>query len=273
MSFASVGTVAVALLILGVFLLFAANVENIVSDLESQVEITAYFDDKASAVQVNSGTIAVADLDNVDEVIFVSKEEALAHLKEQFGEDSELLDAVAEVNPLRNSLQIRLVDKDLIQTTAQAIGRVSGISEVKYKSEVVERLLSITSMIRTFGMAIAALLVLMTAFMISNTIKLTVFARRREIGIMKLVGATDWFIRWPFILEGMILGFGGGLITMLLVYFGYPALVRNLTFTLPFLPLMSSIEFIKQVCIIILGIGMLIGSLGSMISIRRYLHV
>jgi cell division transport system permease protein len=273
MSLASIGTVTVALLILGFFLLFAANVEYLVEDLESQVEITAYFAEDASNQEITEGTSAVASLANVEGVIFVSKEEALNLLKEQFGEDSELLEAVEGLNPLRHSLQIKLLNQEEIMTTAQEIENIAGISEVRYRSDVVERLLNLTKMIRTFGLAVAGLLVLMTAFMISNTIKLTVYARRREIGIMKLVGATDWFIRWPFVLEGMILGLGGALVTVGLIYFGYPALVRNLSATLPFVPLLSSTEFIQSICQIIIGSGTLIGALGSMISIRRYLQV
>ena len=273
MSLASVGTVTVALLILGFFLLFAANVEYLVEDLESQVEITAYFAEEATDLQLNEGTSAVAALPNVEGVIFISKEEALNLLREQFGEDSELLEAVEGMNPLRDSLQIKLYNQEEIMSTSQEIEKIAGISEVRYRSDVVERLLNLTRMIRTFGLVVASLLVLMTAFMISNTIKLTVYARRREIGIMKLVGATDWFIRWPFVLEGMILGLGGALLTVALVYFGYPALVRNLAQTLPFLPLISTPDFIQNICKVVLGSGMLIGALGSMISIRRYLQV
>ncbi len=273
MSLASVGTVTVALLILGFFMLFAANVEFLVADLESQVEITAYFGEEATTQEINDGTRAIAALPNIEGVIFISREEALNLLKEQFGEDSELLEAVEGMNPLRHSLQIKLVDQEEIMSTAQEIEKITGITEVRYRSDVVERLLNLTRMIRTFGLAVAVLLVLMTAFMISNTIKLTVYARRKEIGIMKLVGATDWFIRWPFVLEGMILGLGGALVTVGLIFFGYPALVRNLSSTLPFLPLLNSNAFIQNICQIVLGSGMVIGALGSMISIRRYLQV
>ena len=273
MSLASVGTVTVALLILGFFMLFAANVEFLVADLESQVEITAYFGEEATTQEINDGTRAIAALPNIEGVIFISREEALNLLKEQFCEDSELLEAVEGMNPLRHSLQIKLVDQEEIMSTAQEIEKITGITEVRYRSDVVERLLNLTRMIRTFGLAVAVLLVLMTAFMISNTIKLTVYARRKEIGIMKLVGATDWFIRWPFVLEGMILGLGGALVTVGLIFFGYPALVRNLSSTLPFLPLLNSNAFIQNICQIVLGSGMVIGALGSMISIRRYLQV
>jgi cell division transport system permease protein len=273
MSLASVGTVTVALLILGFFLLFAANVEFLVADLESQVEITAYFAEEATTQQITEGTRAIGALANIEGVIFISKEEALNLLREQFGEDSELLEAVEGMNPLRHSLQIKLVNQEEIMSTAQEIEKIAGISEVRYRSDVVERLLNLTRMIRTFGLAVSVLLVLMTAFMISNTIKLTVYARRKEIGIMKLVGATDWFIRWPFVLEGMILGLGGALITVGLIFFGYPVLVQNLSSTLPFLPLLNSNAFIQNICQIVLGSGMLIGALGSMISIRRYLQV
>ncbi len=273
MSIASVGTVTVALLILGFFLLFAANVENLVDDLESQVEITAYFSEEATQEEIDAGISAVSGISNIEGVIYVSKEEALNLLKEQFGDESELLEAVEGMNPLRDSVQIKLQNQEKINETAQEIEKVAGISEVQYRSEVVERLLGLTKMIRTFGLAIATLLVLMTAFMISNTIKLTVFARRREIGIMKLVGATDWFIRWPFVLEGMLLGMGGAAVTILIIFFGYPALVQNLSVSLPFLPLIQSAEFIQSICSIILGSGIMIGALGSVISIRRYLQV
>lgn len=273
MSLASVGTVAVALLVLGSFMVFAGNVDHMVKDLEGQVEITAYFDEEASDLQVTEGTVLAAETNNVGEVMFICQEEALVMLHEQFGEDSDLLEAVEGANPLRHSMQIKLVNQEKIEETAQEIKNIDGIAEVQYKSEVVERLLGFTRMIRTFGMAVALFLVFLTVFMISNTIKLTVFARRREIGIMKLVGAGDWFIRGPFVLEGMILGLGGALISILIIYFGYPALVRSLTQTLPFLPLVEGDGFVEEICRVLLGAGVVIGALGSFISIRRYLQV
>ena len=136
-----------------------------------------------------------------------------------------------------------------------------------------ERLFALTKMIRIFGVVLIVFLALAALFIISNTIRITVFARRKEIGIMKYVGATDWFIRWPFLLEGMILGFGGALIAVLLLAQSYSLLVDKVYQSMAFLPMIPRFPFIVEISFFLLLMGTVIGALGSTISLKRFLRV
>ncbi|HEX3032744.1 MAG TPA: FtsX-like permease family protein, partial [Bacillota bacterium] len=162
---------------------------------------------------------------------------------------------------------------ELVKTTALAIEKLQGVEKVKYGQGVVEKLFVITRWIRMSGLAIMGLLSLAAVFLISTTIRLTVFARRREISIMKYLGATDWFIRWPFVLEGIMLGLAGALVSVLMLYFGYHSLLQVVTTTLPFVPMQKETSIILNVYELIVALGAVIGALGSLISVRKYLKV
>lgn len=273
MSLASISTVALSLLILGVFLLGVANLNHIASTLENQVEVTAYLDDKVSSAAQAELIDQVKGLPGVREARFVSKEEALQRLKEQFGERRDLLAAVEKNNPLRNAVEVRTLTPGDVKPVVEELKKLPGVAKVSFKEEIIERLFALTRAIRYAGLGIVLLLVAGTMFLISNTIRLTVFARRREISIMKLVGATDWFIRWPFLLEGLCLGFIGSLPAVLLVVRFYAWLAANVYTTLPFVPLLAPGDLLGRLSLLLVGLGLLVGGLGSAISVRRFLRV
>ncbi|MBQ1509548.1 MAG: FtsX-like permease family protein, partial [Selenomonadaceae bacterium] len=160
-----------------------------------------------------------------------------------------------------------------VEEAANAIVKMDGVEEAKYGQDVVEHLFDITRLMRIFGLALMVLLAGATLFIISNTIRLTVFARRKEIAIMKYVGATDWFIRWPFLLEGMVLGFIGGIIAALALRSFYAAMAAKIYSTLTFFPLMPQYPFMNYVSVAIIVSGMVIGTIGSTISLKRFLKV
>ena len=162
---------------------------------------------------------------------------------------------------------------EMVETAANAIVKMDGVEEAKYGQDVVEHLFDITRLMRIFGLALMVLLAGATLFIISNTIRLTVFARRKEIAIMKYVGATDWFIRWPFLLEGMVLGFIGGIIAALALRSFYAAMAAKIYSTLAFFPLMPQYPFMNYVSVAIIVSGMVIGTIGSTISLKRFLKV
>jgi cell division transport system permease protein len=206
---------------------------------------------------------------------FESKETALSNIKEKWGDQAYLLEGL-ESNPLPNSIIIYVKDiaySDNIVAEASGIG---GIEEVKYYNDIVQKLISIANFIRLLGLGIIAILVFLSIFIIGNTIKLTVAAREREINIMKYVGATNWFIRWPFFVEGMILGLMGAIISLGLVYFGYSYIYNAISqqmymlFTTYIVPVN---EIIKDMMVIFAVLGMGIGALGSILSMRKYLKV
>lgn len=273
MSLASMSTVALSLLILGLFLLGAVNLNHIAGTLENQVEVTAYLDDALSPADNEKLTEEVRNIPGVREATFVSKEEALERLKEQFGERRDLLTAVEKNNPLRNAVEVRTLTPQDVKPVVEELKKLPGVAKVSFKEEIIERLFALTRAIRYVGLGIAILLIAGTVFLISNTIRLTVFARRREIAIMKLVGATDWFIRWPFLLEGICLGFIGSLPALLLVARFYRWLAANVYGTLPFIPLLSPDEVLGRLSLLLMGLGILVGGLGSAISVRRFLRV
>ena len=273
MSFASIGTVAVSLFVLGVFLILVLNMNRLASQLESQVEISVYLEDSVTTDERKVLVKDIEDLQGIESIKYVSKAEAKDRLEERLGDQKYLLDALGDKNPLPDSLEVVVRNPDLVETAAAAISHMDGVEEAKYGQDVIENLFQMTRLLRIFGLALMLLLAGATLFIISNTIRLTVFARRREIAIMKYVGATDWFIRWPFLMEGMVLGFVGGVIAALALRSFYAAMAAKIYDTLAFFPLMPQYPFMNYVTVAIILAGMGIGALGSGVSLKRFLKV
>ena len=273
MSFASVGTVAVSLFVLGVFLLLVLNMNRLASSLESQVQISVYLADGLSESARKDIASDIEALQGIEEIRYVPKEEAKERLAKRLGDQKYLLDALGEKNPLPDSFEVVLKSPALVETAAAAITRMDGVEQAKYGQDVIEHLFAITRLIRIFGLALMVLLAGATLFIISNTIRLTVFARRKEVAIMKYVGATDWFIRWPFLLEGMVLGFVGGVLAAIALQSFYAAMAAKIYETLAFFPLLPQYPYMYYVSVAILLSGMGIGALGSTISLKRFLKV
>ncbi|RGS73128.1 MULTISPECIES: permease-like cell division protein FtsX [unclassified Mitsuokella] len=273
MTFASIGTVTVSLFVLGVFLLLVLNMNRLASTLESQVQISVYLED--GLTEAGKGTLQqdIEGLAGIDTVTYVDKTEAEKRLRERLGEQGYLLDALGDENPLPDSFEVTVADPAFVETAAGTIGQLEGVEEARYGQDVATHLFDITRLIRIFGLVLMVLLCGATLFIISNTIRLTVFARRKEIAIMKYVGATDWFIRWPFLLEGVVMGFAGGLLAALVLRSFYAAMTAKIYDTLAFFPLMPQYPFMNYVTLGILAAGIFIGALGSTISLKRFLKV
>jgi cell division transport system permease protein len=273
MSFASVSTVALSLLILGLFLVMVLNLNNMASALESQVQITVYLQDNLSDREMREIGTRITKQPGIIQVNFVNKEEAMERFKQRLGEQQGLLTALGDVNPLPNAFEVKVDSPERVKPVAQAIAQLKGVENAKFGQEIVEQLFNLTKMMRLFGLILIVFLALAALFIISNTIRITVFARRKEIGIMKYVGATDWFIRWPFMIEGMILGFGGALLAVFILNQTYGALTRQVYESLAFLPLIPKYPFITNISIFLLITGTTIGALGSTISLRKFMKV
>lgn len=288
MSLASVATVAVSLLVLSVVLLLAVNLEFMATTVEEQVEIKAYFcapDEVADPGSTRCYQRAISPAEEQDlvrqlqampevrEAVFVSRAEALQRMKELFGEQRDILDGFEGENPLRDSVEVKVFDAADARMIARRIERMDGVSNVTFGQEYVDKLLAFTRAIRLGGMGLVLLLVVATVLTISNTIRLAVYARRREISIMKLVGATDWYIRRPFMLEGIFLGAFGSLLAMGLTGMGYQRLVLHMYENIPFLPVVSPDELLLNLTVVMILLGSLLGAVGSLISLRRFLKV
>ena len=272
LNFAAAGTTAVSLFILGVAILLVINTSFIASSWESNVEIMAYLNDGVTGEAAAALGVQIQAIPEVKDVRFISKDEALAGLEQQFGQNEELQASLGGSNPLPDAFQVRTTDPQDVDGVANLLGRMPGISQVRYGQDVVDKLLEITYWIRLVGLTIVALLGVCAIFLIATTIRLTMYARRREIVIMKMVGATDWYVRWPFLLEGVILGATGALLAIAVLYFSYSNLAFRIMEALPFLPLMDSSLVLLQLFAGLLAAGVGLGIVGSLISVHRYLQ-
>jgi len=270
---AAMATVAITLFIVGIFTLLVLNADYIATDLESNVEIVAFMEVDAARDEVLQAEEQIKAIKGVAEVKLVTKEEGLANLNKQFGRDHDLLAALGGVNPLPDLYKIKAQSPEYVQPIAETLEQIAYVDKVDYGQGVVEKLFAVVRWVRLIGSGIVLLLSLGAVFLVSTTIRLTVFARRKEINIMKYVGATDWFIRWPFFIEGMILGFTGALLAVGALYLTYDFLVSNLRYSISFIPIIADTMLIIKILSGLLAAGTLVGALGSMISVRRFLQV
>jgi cell division transport system permease protein len=284
MSLASMATVAVSLLVLSVVLLLALNMEHAAQTVEKQVVVKVYLcsaqdDDAKCNKQELKETQRKALMDQIKQmpgvvsVTFTSRDEALAALRQEFGQQKDLLDGLEDENPLRDELKIEAQDAKSVPGVGEAVRVLPGVGDVNYGQAWVNNLIKITYAIRVGGIGLVTLLIIATVLTISNTIRLAVYARRREISIMKLVGATDWYIRRPFMMEGVVLGVFGAMIAMGLSGWGYGKAVGYLDQTIPFLPLVRPERILMNQTMGLVLLGGVLGAVGSLISMRRFLKV
>ena len=273
MSFASISTVAVSLLVLGMFLMIFLNTNNLAQYLENQVQISVYMQDSATDKELDSVKDKLTKMPGVVKVTQVNKHQALERFKKRLGDQEQLLNSLGKENPFPNSFEVQVDNPDRIKVLTPQIGQLPKVETAKFGQEVVEHLFQLTKILRLGGIVLVVFLAMATLFIISNTIRLTVFARRKEVIIMKYVGATDWFIRWPFLLEGMTLGFFGAVVAFVLINSIYASLLDRIHATLAFLPLLPTSPLLLYVDLFLLAAGTGIGALGSYISLRKFLRV
>jgi cell division transport system permease protein len=272
MTFASVSAVTVTLLLVGVFVVLMLNMNKVASDIEKDVEIRVLIELGTEQAQIEALEEKIQVIKGVESVEYSSKEEELRHLVEDMGEDFRLFE---QDNPLYDVYIVKAENPRDTKRIAQRIETFKYINDAVYGEAKIEKLFSFLEMSRNVGLVLIIGLLFTAMFLISNTIKITIVARRREIEIMKLVGATNWFVRWPFILEGLWLGILGSIIPIALVTSGYyyayqfiePKLRNHFIQILDFTP------FIFQVNALIVIMGCLIGAWGSFMSVRKFLKV
>lgn len=272
MSLASVGAVTVTLLLVGVFVALILNVNKIASDFEKDVEVKVLIDTTMKETKALALAQKVKKLPDVAEVRYSSKEDELQKVVDDFGEDLSLVD---QENPLHNVLYVKATEPQKTADVARQIDALKGTSEVLYGKGKIDKFFQMVDTTRTIGLVFIVVLVLMAVFLISNTIKLTIAARQHEIEIMKLVGATNNYVRVPFMLEGMWLGLFGAVLPIIAVAAGYMSLyerlspiVQNEVFSF-----LEPTNFLLRLSVILLAMGVVIGIFGSAMSIRKYLAV
>lgn len=271
LSMASVGVVAVSLLILGASLLLVLNANTIADNLESSVEVSLFLEDNLPPDRIKALGEKIKAMPEVAHLEYVSKERALEEMKRNFGDKRDILEGLEDKNPLPDAYRIKTHSVEQVAPLAAQLGTLAEVNQVRYGQGVVEKLLALSNWIRTAGLVTMVLLGIAAVFLIATTIRLSVFARRKEIGIMKMIGATNWFVRFPFLLEGMMLGLAGAILAVIGVYFGYLSLISNIQLSLPFMQLVTDRSVLLLLTEGLLVLGLAIGAAGSLISVRKFL--
>lgn len=267
------GMVLVSLFLLGFVSLFALNAAHFSRLVENQVEVAVFLQDNLAPDLVRQLGRELRQIKGVAQVTFVSKEEALAKLKRDLGDKSGLLSGLEE-NPLPDSFRLRPKDAAAVPLIAKEAAALPGVEKVRYGEGVVEKLVKITNSVRLAALALVALFGLAAVFLIVTTIRLSILSRQEEIGIMKLLGATNWFIRGPFVLEGLIIGASGALLATAILYWGYTALVGQVEqAALIFFQPVTEKAVLLPVFGAIFGAGLILGALSSALSVHRFLTV
>ncbi|MGE5453692.1 MAG: permease-like cell division protein FtsX [Methylocystaceae bacterium] len=275
LSLATMFTVTVCVLVLGIALLVYLNTGHFVKQLESNVEMVVFLDNNLSRTEVQAFATSLEALPGVDDVHFTPREEALKELESRFalGDDYDLQGTLGGDNPLPDTYRVKAADPHQVPQLAQYIEVMPGVTKIRYGQGIIDKIFAVTRLVRNVSLALVILLGTGAVFLIANTIRLAIFARRKEIYLMRLVGATGWFIRWPFFIEGIFLGFVGSMIATAFVYSGYSYLLANIGVTSAFLPLISDQQLIAQLMGSLVGCGVVLGLLGTWISVNRYLKV
>lgn len=274
-SIASIATVMATLFVLGAFVMILLNVKVGITDVESQVEAQVFLNDD---IKIDDQKNILDKLNKTPEIVSISfqtKSQALDQWKKELGsKNKELLSGMEENNPLPNAYIVKVKNPEDITKVESAMKGAKGIYEISDGRDIVNKISAVTKTIQWVGIILFLILIGVSLFLISNTIKLTVYARRREIGIMKYIGATDWFIRWPFIIEGMVIGLFGAIVADIAIYYAYVFIYgRATSFVSMMINLVSPMYFITNLSwAFILG-GIFIGALGSILSIRKFLIV
>lgn len=272
MTFASVSAVTVTLLLVGVFMLIMMNLSKVANDLENDVEIKVLVDLQADGKAEATLQQQIKDLPGVESLKYSSKEQELNGLIKDFGEDLSLF---KQSNPLRNVLYVKADNPQQTAKVAKQIDALDNTYQVLYGKGKIEKLFNFLNICRNVGIVLIIALLLTAMFLISNTIKITITARGKEIEIMKLVGATNWFVRIPFLLEGMWLGLLGSIIPITIVTILYTQIYNAVAPKLQgeIFQLLDVTPFIFEVDLLILLMGVIIGIWGSFMSVRKFLKI
>ncbi|NLY77587.1 MAG: ABC transporter permease [Tissierellia bacterium] len=276
MGLASITSITAVLVILGLVFIIILSLNNLVVDTKDKFdEIQVFLEDDINDEQISTIQNRLENQNGVSSVTFQSKNEALEKMKNDWGEEGYLLEGL-ETNPLPDTFIVKLKDIEYADEIAEDIKDLDGIDEVQYNQDIIEKLVLVANYVKTGGMIIVSILIFVSIFIISNTIKLTVTARKREINIMKYVGATNGYIRGPFIIEGVLFGLIGAMLSIAAVYYGYEYFFNTVSdrlYVLFTIYLVPPTILLKDIMTIFIAIGAGIGALGSLVSLRKFLNV
>ena len=276
LSFASISCITITLIVVTISIILSDNVDNFTNLVERDVTIVAFIDNEADDSKIEEIREEISSLNNIEEYEFRSKEEITNEMRDS----SDVFDSIMgnwtdDENPIQNTFQVKVTDINKIDNVAKKIEKIEGITLVKYGEGIVEQLISTFEVIHKVCIGAVIALILVTAFLISNTIKITISSRQREIGIMRLIGASNLNIRIPFIIEGLLLGLLGSIIPVALTIYGYNSLYHHFNGQLfsPFIKLIEPVPFVYYTSLILVGIGILVGMFGSWRAVRKHLKI
>ncbi|MBN4069311.1 MAG: cell-division protein [Alkaliphilus sp.] len=276
MGLASIASVSATLTVLGLIIILVLNINNMAELAQVQFEtIQVFLEDELPLKSISEIGERIDNIDGVKSTMYESKEAALEIMKDRWGDQAHLLEYL-ETNPLPNSYIIYLDSIEQAHEVVYELEEIHGISDIMYYKEIIDNLIRIASFITNVGLILIVTLIIISIFIIVNTIKITLNARKQEITIMKDIGATNWFIRWPLIIEGTILGLIGALIAVAVVHYGYQQFYNMILtrFTVMFSAYMITVpEMFGRIFVMFAIIGSGVGALGSILSLRRYLRV
>ncbi len=276
LSLASISCITITLIIVAIAIMASFNINNFTAEIEKDLTIVVFLDRDATEEDIKDVKTNIEKISNVEKITYISKVE----VKKEMQQESEVLDKVLDgysegESPLKDTYQVKVKNIEQIKDTADRIKKINSVSVVRYGEGMVEKLVSAFDSVKkvTYGVVIA--LVVVTVFLIVNTIKLTISARRREIGIMRLVGASNFTIKTPFIVEGMILGLLGSIIPIIFTTYGYMAFYKHFDGYLfsKLIVLIKPEPFIYTTSLMVVIIGILVGMIGSASAVKKYLKI
>ncbi len=276
LSLASISCITITLIIVAIAIMASFNINNFTAEIEKDLTIVVFLDRDATEEDIKDVKTNIEKISNVEKITYISKDE----VKKEMQQESEVLDKVLDgysegESPLKDTYQVKVKNIEQIKDTADRIKKINSVSVVRYGEGMVEKLVSAFDSVKkvTYGVVIA--LVVVTVFLIVNTIKLTISARRREIGIMRLVGASNFTIKTPFIVEGMILGLLGSIIPIIFTTYGYMAFYKHFDGYLfsKLIVLIKPEPFIYTTSLMVVIIGILVGMIGSASAVKKYLKI
>lgn len=274
LSIAAMITVLITFFIFGTFILLGLNFNNVIEDVASKVEIKVYLDDDIKLIDQREIELKLNEQEGVKEVIYESKEEAFLNFKESLKDNPGLLKGFdLENNPLPSSYIVKLDAPEFAESIAKSIDGMTGIEDISNQQEMIDTISNFVGGVRVAGITLFGVFVAVSIFLITNTTKITVYSRRKEVGIMKFVGATDWFIRWPFIIEGIIIGTIGSLISSILLFLLYKWAYGYIVSSMLIVTLVPPVFVLNTLAFFFILGGVIVGALGSIFALRKFLDV
>ena len=276
LSLASISCITITLIIVAIAIMASLNINNFTDEIEKDLTIVVFLDRYADDNDIKDVKRELDKISNIEKITFISKDEVKEQMREESEVFAKVLDGYDEgESPLKDTYQVKVKEIEKIKVTADRIKKIDSVSVVRYGEGMVEKLVSAFTSIKnvTYGVVIA--LIVVTVFLIVNTIKLTISARKREIGIMRLVGASNFTIKTPFIIEGMILGVLGSIIPVIFTTYGYMAFYKHFDGYLfsQLIVLIKPEPFIYTTSLMVIIIGILVGMIGSASAVKKYLKI